>query len=61
MFQVRICLDKQLNLIDCTSNPIEVCSPNEAINFYPEMPHKKMLKLEASPCKFKMRRNEVNF
>lgn len=47
--EVRICLDKQLNLIDCLSNPIEVCSTNEAVNFYPAMPHKKMLKTGASP------------
>jgi hypothetical protein len=47
--EVRICLDKSLNLIDCTTKPVAVCSEDEAISFYPKITHRQTLKIQTTP------------
>jgi hypothetical protein len=40
--QVEICLDKNLNLIDCKDKLFGGCSPTKAVNYYPRETHRSI-------------------
>ena len=49
--QVEVCLDKNLQLIDCQADLFGGCSPTNPVNFYPKKTH-RMWQMERTTSNF---------